>query len=136
MRAVLAAAFFVAALPISFPAVNAGGMPPVWEGQMTQYDARGTTNYPLRLIRLGDSISSEYPTLKCRGTWTLIATKTDYKVYEERIVEGRLVKGVNQGCIDGIVTFRDGWKEAHLGWFASFEGQPTSAWAVVKPVAR
>jgi hypothetical protein len=92
-------------LPI---AARAASMPPIWEGQMTQYDGQGTTNYPVRLVRLGDSISSEYPTLKCRGTWTLIATKADY----------------------------NGWKEAHLGWFASFEGQPTSAWAVVKPAAR
>lgn len=114
----------------------ASGLAPHWDGHITQYDARGTTTYPVRLTRLGDSISSEYPTLKCRGQWTLISARGDYKIYEERIVAGRLTKGAQEGCIDGIVTFRDGWKEAQFGWFASFEGQPTSAWAVVKPVQK
>jgi hypothetical protein len=127
------------AIAVSLFAANAaaaGGMAPVWAGQMTQYDASGTKTYPVRLIRLGDSITSEYPTLKCRGTWTQIGARGDYKIYEERIGDGRLTKGAAQGCIDGIVTFRDGWKEAHLGWFASFEGEPTSAWAVLKPVQK
>jgi hypothetical protein len=119
----------------AMPALS-GGVAPDWRGTMTQSDSGGAQSYPIHLTRLGDSISVDYPTLKCSGTWKLVAAHGDYKIYEERISRGRLTKGAPQGCIDGIVMFRDGWTEAHLGWFASFEGAPTSAWAIVKPVQK
>jgi hypothetical protein len=125
--AVLAAG--IAAVPVA-----AADMAPKWQGLMTQYDKSDAGTYPIHLIRLGDSISVEYPQQKCSGTWSLIATHGDYKIYEERITVGRLTKYADEGCIDGIVTFRDGWKEAHLSWFAVFEGQPSFAQAVVRPV--
>lgn len=128
--------FLAAFFSLMMSSALAGGVSPLWEGEMTQFDASGAKTYPVRLTRLGDSISSEYPTLNCRGNWRLIATHRNYKIYEESIYDGRLMKGQAEGCIDGIVTFYDGWKEAHFSWFASFEGQPTTAWAIVKPAAR
>ena len=103
-----------------------------WTGEMRQIDADRESRYPMMLILKGAKGATAYPTLKCAGTLSRIATtKSGYVIFQETI------KNEPGGtCIDGIVTVTTDAGKLVLGWYAAFEGAPSLASAVLNKDAQ
>lgn len=111
---------------------QAGGIDGVWSGPMRQVDVSAEKTYPMTLTFKGGKGYSEYPDLKCGGLWKRIGTAPGgYAVYAEKITHGAEVVGDAGGCIDGIITVSVKGDRAVLGWFASVDGEPSLASAVL-----
>lgn len=108
-----------------------------WAGQMRQVDVTAEKSYPMTLTFKGGKGYSEYPTLKCGGVWRRIGTlKKQYEIYEEQITHGSEIKDGTGGCINGVVTLAVKGDKAVLGWFASVDGEPSLASAVLSQAAK
>lgn len=112
-------------------APGAGGMSGSWSGQMRQIEANAETAYPMTLSFAGKSATSNYPTLNCSGTWTRVASKNGYVIYAEKVTN---TKGAS--CIDGMVMVTMDEGKVVLGWFASYDGAPSVATAVLSRTAK
>ena len=109
----------------------------VWSGQMRQVDVAAEKSYPMTLTFKGGKGYSEYPDLKCGGTWTRIGSVgKQYEIYQEHITHGTEVKDNAGGCIDGVVTLAVKGDKAVLGWFASVDGAPSMASAALSLTAK
>ena len=103
-----------------------------WSGEMRQIDTENESKYPMTLSLQGNKGTSSYPTLKCGGTWSRISeTKDGYAIYKEKIINEP-----GGTCIDGIAIVQPYAGKLMLGWFASFEGAPTLASAVLAKEAQ
>jgi hypothetical protein len=103
-----------------------------WTGEMRQIDVERESRYPMLLTLKGAKGTTSYPTLKCGGTLSRIATtKSGYVILQETI------KNEPGGsCIDGIVTVTTDAGKLVLGWYAAFEGAPSLASAVLNKDAQ
>jgi hypothetical protein len=119
----------VAAVVLSVAPAIAGerGVSGSWSGEMRQIDPTVETRYPMVLRLDGETGASLYPTLKCGGAWARIGeTKDGYTIYKETVVNEP-----GATCIDGYAIVHAGDGKLVLGWFASFEGAPSLASAVL-----
>jgi hypothetical protein len=99
-----------------------------WAGEMRQVDVDNETRYPMTLTLKGKTGETSYPTLNCGGALTKIAdTKGGYAIYQERITNEP-----GGTCIDGVVLVTTDAGKLVLGWFATFEGAPAVATAVLR----
>jgi hypothetical protein len=99
-----------------------------WAGEMRQIDVDNETRYPMTLTLKGKTGATSYPTLNCRGELTKIAdTKSGYAIYQERIANEP-----GATCIDGVVLITTDAGKLVLGWFATFDGLPTVATAMLR----
>jgi hypothetical protein len=113
-----------AASPSMAGGVNVAGM---WSGEMRQIDVDQETKYPMLLSLKGNKGTSSYPTLKCSGSWSRIGeTKEGFAIYKEKITNEP-----GGSCIDGITIVQPYAGKLTLGWFATFDGAPTVASAVL-----
>jgi hypothetical protein len=86
----------------------------------------------MTLSLAGGKGTSSYPTLKCKGVWTRIGRTADgYDVFQEKIVNEP-----GATCIDGVAAVYLDDDKLVLGWFASFEGTPSLASAVLERGAK
>jgi hypothetical protein len=98
-----------------------------WTGEMRQVDPTREASYPMSLTITGAKGKSSYPSLNCSGTWARIGqTKEGYAIFKETAVNEP-----EASCIDGVVIVRVDEGKLVLGWFASFEGTPSLASAVL-----
>ena len=94
---------------------------------MRQIDPDQETRYPMTLVLKGTTGATSYPTLQCSGALTKVAeTKSGYTIYQEKITNEP-----DGSCVDGIVTVTTDAGNVVVGWFATFEGAPTVATAVL-----
>jgi hypothetical protein len=120
LAAMLAGAPFVQAGPASVDGS--------WAGEMRQVDVDNETRYPMALTLKGKTGATSYPTLNCSGALTKIAdTNGGYAIYQERITNQP-----GATCIDGVVLVTTDAGKLVLGWFATFDGTPTVATAVLR----
>ena len=121
------------ALTISGGAAVAGpaGLTGSWAGEMRQVEANAETTYPMTLSFGARTVTSDYPTLNCSGTWTKVAEKDGYVIYAETVTNG---KGAT--CIDGMVMVTIDQGKIVLGWFAAFGGAQSMATAVLSKAAK
>lgn len=105
----------------------------VWSGIMRQVDVSAEKSYPMTLTFKGSKAYSEYPELKCCGVWKRVGTAPGgYAIYAETITHGAEIKDGFGGCVNGIITVFTKGDTAVLGWFASVDGDPSLASAVLK----
>lgn len=124
----------LAAVVLSTTSALAGGasVSGNWSGEMRQIDPTQESSYPMTLTITGAKGKSSYPTLNCAGTWTRIGeTKEGYAIFKETAVNEP-----NASCIDGVVIVYPDAGKLVLGWFASFEGTPSLASAVLAKDAK
>ena len=122
----------LAALVLS-PAALAGAPPSAsrWSGEMRQIEVNAEAKYPMTLTLSGKKGTATYPTLNCSGTWTRIAVKDGYQIYQEKVTNQ---KGAT--CIDGIAMVRLDGDKLILGWFAADQGEPFLAEAMLSREAK
>jgi len=98
-----------------------------WAGEMRQVDVDRESRYPMKLTLKDNSGTTAYPTLKCTGALTRVAeTKLGYAIYQENVTNEP-----DGACIDGIVLVTTDAGKIVLGWYATFEGEPSLASAVL-----
>lgn len=103
---------------------------PLWTGQMRQIDQRDQSSYPMYLLIQSDGASTNYPSLKCRGTLSKVVEGPDgYVVFKEKITEGALSSVQYRGCVDGLITVKEVGDDLFVGWFGVSEGEPIVAYA-------
>ncbi|MBP6010725.1 MAG: hypothetical protein KBA31_00730 [Alphaproteobacteria bacterium] len=105
-----------------------------WTGEMRQIDPDRESSYPMTLTIApkGGKGTTSYPSLNCKGTLTRITeTKSGYAIYQEKISNGP-----DAHCIDGLVLVTADGGKLVLGWFATFEGAPSLASALLTPAAK
>ncbi len=129
MRMFLTAAV---ALTISGSVAVAGsaGLADSWAGEMRQVEANVETTYPMTLSFGAKTVTADYPTLNCSGTWTKVAESSGYVIYAEKATNK---KGAT--CIDGMVMVTIDQGKVVLGWFAAYGGAPSMATAVLSRAA-
>ena len=93
-----------------------------WSGEMRQIEVNAEAKYPMTLTLAGSGGTTNYPTLNCSGSWTKIATRSGYAIYEEKVTN---TKGAT--CIDGMVMVKLDSGKLILGWFAAYAGAPSLA---------
>ncbi|MEQ1865470.1 MAG: hypothetical protein ABL996_12585 [Micropepsaceae bacterium] len=118
-----------AAIALSTMSAWAGGasVSGNWSGEMRQVDPTRETSYAMTLTITGAKGKSSYPSLNCSGTWARIGeTKEGYAIFKETVLNE-----AEASCIDGLAIVRIDAGKLVLGWFASFEGTPSLASAVL-----
>jgi hypothetical protein len=130
MRVVLAWTIALAAMS-GVASAGSVGLDGLWAGEMRQIEATEEVRYPMTLTIAGKSATADYPTLNCIGTWTRIASKNGYTIYAETVTNR---KGAS--CIDGMVMVTMDKGRVVLGWFASYDGAPSVATAVLSKAAK
>jgi hypothetical protein len=98
---------------------------------MRQVETNAEATYPMTLSFSGKTAKSDYPTLNCSGTWTRVAQKNGYVVYAETVTNK---KGAT--CVDGMVVVTVDRGKVVLGWFGSFDGEPSVATAVLSKASK
>jgi hypothetical protein len=101
-----------------------------WAGEMRQVEANVETTYPMTLSFGAKTVTADYPTLNCSGTWTKVAESGGYVIYAEKVTNK---KGAT--CIDGMVMVTIDQGKVVLGWFAAYDGAPSMATAVLSRAA-
>lgn len=125
MRVVVSIAAVV--LSISSAWAGGAGVSGNWSGEMRQVDPTRESSYPMTLTIAGTKGKSSYPSLNCSGTWARVGeTKEGYAIFKETVVNEP-----EASCIDGLAIVRVDAGMLVLGWFASFEGTPSLASAVL-----
>jgi hypothetical protein len=98
-----------------------------WTGEMRQVDADRESRYPMMLSLNGAKGTTAYPTLKCAGTLSRVGTtKSGYVIYQETVKNE-----AGGSCIDGVILVTTDAGKLVLGWYASFQGAPSLASAVL-----
>ncbi len=98
----------------------------IWAGEMRQIEANAETTYPMTLTLYRNSVTADYPTLKCTGAWTKVAEANGYLMYTETVTNE---EGAN--CIDGIVWLKVDEGKVVLGWFGADAEGPIVAIATL-----
>lgn len=75
---------------------NSNWLDGVWEG--TGYQSNPKSTWTIKLTAQNDTFIIEYPSLSCRGTWTLIEKGTEKARFKETITQG-LSRCENNGSV-------------------------------------